>query len=145
MHGDELRCGLGQDQGRLGEGTSHSHAQDTRHQWCGEGRDDYDQGGVGWCGHQLIMALTLNKEDGTGKPTANTYALVADADSYHEGHLYAAGWTAATVEQKTAALVMATRVIDSEYQFNGYRAGCGRLEIAVYLQTHQPVSDCPQL
>jgi hypothetical protein len=69
------------------------------------------------------MALTLNKEDGTGKPTANTYALVADADGYHEGHLYAAGWTAATVEQKTAALAMATRVIDNEYQFNGYRAG----------------------
>lgn len=69
------------------------------------------------------MALTLIKEDGTGKPTANTYALVADADSYHEGHLYAAAWTAATADQKSAALVMATRVIDAEYQFNGYRAG----------------------
>lgn len=69
------------------------------------------------------MALALNKEDGTGKPTANTYALAADADLYHEGHLYAAAWTAATAEQKAAALVMATRVIDAEYQFNGYRAG----------------------
>ncbi|MGC3956626.1 MAG: hypothetical protein QM813_01220 [Verrucomicrobiota bacterium] len=69
------------------------------------------------------MALALNKEDGTGKPTANTYALAADADSYHEGHLYAVAWTAATADQKAAALVMATRVIDAEYQFNGYRAG----------------------
>ena len=69
------------------------------------------------------MGLVLNKEDGTGKPTANTYALVADADLYHEGHLYAAAWTAATAEQKAAALAMATRVIDAEYQFNGYRAG----------------------
>jgi len=69
------------------------------------------------------MATALNKEDGTGKPTANTYALVADGDLYHEGHLYATGWTAATAEQKAVALLMATRVIDSEYQFGGYRAG----------------------
>jgi len=69
------------------------------------------------------MALTLSKEDGTGKPNANTYALVADADDYHAGHLYATAWTAATADQKAAALLMATRVIDAEYQFNGYRAG----------------------
>jgi len=69
------------------------------------------------------MALALNKEDGTGKPTANTYALVADADGYHGGHLYVAGASAASAEQKAAALVMATRVIYAEYQFCGYRAG----------------------
>jgi hypothetical protein len=69
------------------------------------------------------MAITLSKEDGTGKPNANTYALVADGDDYHAGHLYAAAWSAATADQKAIALVMATRVIDSEYQFGGYRAG----------------------
>jgi hypothetical protein len=69
------------------------------------------------------MALSLIKEDGTGKPTANTYALVNDGDNYHAGHLYAAAWNAATTEQKGMALVMATRVMDAEYQFNGYRAG----------------------
>jgi len=68
------------------------------------------------------MALVLIKEDGTGKPDANAYADVADGDGYFEGHLYAAAWTAATTLQKTAALVMATRVIDAEYQFNGARA-----------------------
>ena len=35
------------------------------------------------------MALTLVKEDGTGKADANSYADVADGDSYHDGHLYA--------------------------------------------------------
>src|ERR1035438_1972016 len=68
------------------------------------------------------MALTLIKEDGTGKVDANSYAAVADADSYFEGHLYASAWTAATATTKAAALVMATRLVDSQYQFNGFRA-----------------------
>ena len=68
------------------------------------------------------MALTLIKEDGTGKPDANAYADVADGDAYFEGHLYASAWTAATGVQKAAALVMATRLIDAEYQFYGARA-----------------------
>ena len=68
------------------------------------------------------MALTLIKEDGTGKANANSYANAADGDAYHEGHLYASAWTAATAANKDAALVMATRLIDAEYQFNGVRA-----------------------
>ncbi len=68
------------------------------------------------------MALTLVKEDGTGKADANSYADVADGDSYFEGHLYASAWTAATADTKAAALVMATRLVDSQFQFNGYRA-----------------------
>jgi hypothetical protein len=68
------------------------------------------------------MALVLIKEDGTAKAGANSYAEVADADAYHEGHLYATAWTGATADQKAAALVMATRLIDAEYQFNGFRA-----------------------
>ena len=68
------------------------------------------------------MALTLIKEDGTGKADANSYASVADGDAYFEGHLYATAWTAATSGTKAAALVMATRLVDSQFQFNGYRA-----------------------
>ena len=65
--------------------------------------------------------MTLVKEDGSGKADANAYADVADGDAYHEGHLYATAWTGATAVQKTAALVMATRLIDAEYQFNGVK------------------------
>ena len=54
--------------------------------------------------------LTLVKEDGTGKSDANSYASVADADAYHEGHLYASAWTGATTADKEKALVMATRL-----------------------------------
>src|ERR1039458_8032059 len=67
------------------------------------------------------MALTLVKEDGTGKADANSYADVADGDSYHDGHLEVAAGTAAISSRKAAALVMATRVIDSQFQFNGSR------------------------
>ena len=67
------------------------------------------------------MSLTLIKEDGTGKPDANAYADVADGDAYHAGHLYATAWTAATADQKAVALVMASRLIDAEIQFNGSR------------------------
>ena len=68
------------------------------------------------------MALALIKEDGTGKVDANAYANAADGDAYHEGHLYATAWTAATTQQKETALVMATRLIDAEYQFGGVKA-----------------------
>ena len=67
------------------------------------------------------MALVLVKEDGTGKPDANSYADVAGGDSYHDGHLYASAWTGATADKKAAALVMATRLIDSQFQFSGSR------------------------
>ena len=68
------------------------------------------------------MALTLIKETGAGLANANAYADVADGDAYHAGHLYASAWTAASADNKTAALVMASRLIDAEYQFGGTRS-----------------------
>jgi hypothetical protein len=67
------------------------------------------------------MALTLIKEDGTGKVDANAYADAADGDAYHDGHLYASAWTAATPENREKALVMATRLIDGQVQFDGVK------------------------
>jgi hypothetical protein len=65
--------------------------------------------------------LTIIKEDGTGRPDANTYASAADGDAYHEAHVDASAWTAATLAQKEAALAMATRLIDACWQFNGWK------------------------
>ena len=67
------------------------------------------------------MALTLIKETGAGLSDANSYATAADGDAYHDGHLYAATWTAATTGSKEKALVMATRLIDGLFQFNGFK------------------------
>ena len=67
------------------------------------------------------MALVLVIEDGTAKADANSYASVADADAYHEAHLYATAWTGASTPNKEKALAMATRLVDGEFVFNGTR------------------------
>ena len=72
------------------------------------------------------MSLTLTKEDGTGKANANSYASAADGDAYHDGHLYATAWTGASTANKEAALVFATRLIDSQFQFNGFKVNEGQ-------------------
>lgn len=70
--------------------------------------------------------LTLIKETGAGLATANSYADVADGSAYHEGHLYATAWTAATAANQAAALVMATRIIDATFRFNGFKTVAGQ-------------------
>jgi hypothetical protein len=65
------------------------------------------------------MAVVLVKETGTGSATSNSYASAADGDTYHDKHYYASVWTAATTPNKEKALMMATRLIDESYQFNG--------------------------
>jgi hypothetical protein len=72
------------------------------------------------------MALTLIKETGAGLADANSYAAVADGNTYHDGHLYGTAWTAATDAQKATALVMASRLIDAEYQFGGVQTTDGQ-------------------
>jgi len=67
------------------------------------------------------MPLTLIKETGAGLVDANSYADVDDGNAYHDGHLYATAWTGASDDQKAVALVMASRLIDAEFQFNGTR------------------------
>ena len=68
------------------------------------------------------MPLVLLKEDGSGLANANSYADVADGDAFHEAHLYATDWTAASGANKAVALVMATRLIEAHYQFRGFKA-----------------------
>jgi hypothetical protein len=82
------------------------------------------------------MALTLIKEDGTGKVDANSYANATDGDSYHDGHLYADPWNSADAGTKAKALVMATRLIDSLCQFNGGRANANQA-------LQWPRAECP--
>lgn len=67
------------------------------------------------------MALTLIKENGSGLANANAYANVTDGDAYHDGHLYASAWIAASAGDKEKALVMASRLIDGQFQFAGWK------------------------
>lgn len=57
-------------------------------------------------------------EDGTGLDNANSYASIADGDTYHS--LYGnTTWTDADGSQKATALVHATRYLDLRWEFFG--------------------------
>jgi hypothetical protein len=50
-----------------------------------------------------------------GASNANSYATVAEADAYHATRLHSETWLDATASEKTAALIMATRLLDAFY------------------------------
>lgn len=64
------------------------------------------------------MALIV--EDGGGRAEACSYVGLAEADGYH-GRRGQAGWAAASVEQREAALVKASDCLDAVYAFRGER------------------------
>lgn len=57
-----------------------------------------------------------------GGADSNSYASVAEADDYHEFHLYGSAWNDATTPEKESALVMATRLLDAYTCFVGNAA-----------------------
>ena len=65
------------------------------------------------------MALTLIVENGTGKTDSNTYISLADAETYFESHLFPTEWAAATDPNKNIALVMAARLLDQWFEWDG--------------------------
>jgi len=70
------------------------------------------------------MALTLVVEDGSGKADANSYLSLADADAFHEGNLWNEDWPGtepADEASKDRALVTATRLLDQQWRWFGYK------------------------
>jgi hypothetical protein len=55
-----------------------------------------------------------------GSLTANSYCTVAEGDTYHDGHLYSDTWTGMSTDEKTVALIMATRVLDYKVEWAHY-------------------------
>ncbi len=87
------------------------------------------------------MALTLIVETGEGLANSNTYASRATCDAFAESRLYSTAWTSATDANKDAALVQATRTIDQEIQFAGYRAN--ELQALQWPRAECPDPDAP--
>lgn len=54
-----------------------------------------------------------------GDVDANSYATLEAADDYHAGHLYADAWDDASDDRKNRALVMATRMLDTWFDWIG--------------------------
>lgn len=74
--------------------------------------------------------MTLSLVATAGAANANSYATVAEADTYHEGHLYATSWINATDDTKAAALVMATRLLDYHMAWDGWKTNLETQKLA---------------
>ena len=70
------------------------------------------------------MALTLVAT--AGASNANTYATLAEGDTYHEGHLYSSLWDDASDDTKNRALAMATRLLDALIEWTGAAVSQGQ-------------------
>jgi hypothetical protein len=65
--------------------------------------------------------ITVVTETGTGDPAANSYVTVAEVDAIHSISLYADEWNQSTDDDKAKAIISATRLIDADCRFRGYR------------------------
>ena len=54
-----------------------------------------------------------------GGAAANSYCTLAFADTYHEDSLYGSAWVDVDDDQKTRALLSATRLLDEQFTFVG--------------------------
>src|SRR5262245_24784687 len=70
------------------------------------------------------MACTIDAA--VGGENANSFASIADADTYHETHPYADTWTNASEDEKCRALQTATRLLDRWYEWNGHVSSTGQ-------------------
>lgn len=69
------------------------------------------------------MPITVTVEDGTGLANANSYVSVAEADAFHVSNFHTAtAWAALTADQKAAAVITATRILDQQWIWNGGKA-----------------------
>lgn len=54
-----------------------------------------------------------------GANNANSYCTLAEAQAYHDVHLYASAWTDAEDDNKVIALIWATRTLDEMCEWAG--------------------------
>jgi Putative DnaT-like ssDNA binding protein len=54
-----------------------------------------------------------------GAVNANSYATIAEGNTYHLNHLYGTDWDDADDDTKCRALIMATRLLDQTYDWYG--------------------------
>lgn len=65
------------------------------------------------------MAVTLDAT--VGGASSNAYCTLLEANTYHETRLYKSDWTDADNTSRTIALVWATRLLNEQIAWNGYK------------------------
>jgi hypothetical protein len=63
------------------------------------------------------MAITITAT--AGSASANSYATVSESETYHDGHPHASTWDAAATDTKNRALVNATLLLDTYFNWYG--------------------------
>lgn len=63
------------------------------------------------------MAAEIDAE--VGGESANSYVTLEEAQAYHDTHLYGSTWDDSDDDQRTRALIMATRLLDAQYEWDG--------------------------
>lgn len=63
--------------------------------------------------------MAVNLDATVGSPTANAYCDLAEADAYHETHMYAEPWFAMLPTRRKVALIHATRLLDEQVRWHG--------------------------
>ncbi len=100
------------------EGTTYAL---VNHIWTSGGRQD-DKVLELTVTQQPSASHTLVAESGSGDPTANSYAALADGDAYHAGHLHATAWHQANDGDKEKGLIWASRLLDESIVWDGVKA-----------------------
>lgn len=68
------------------------------------------------------MPVAITVEDGTGLENSNSYVTLAEANTYFDSHPQNAGWSGlASDDLRNRYLVTAARVLDSCFEFNGFK------------------------
>lgn len=67
------------------------------------------------------MAIELTVETGAGLADANVYISLEAADAFHEANVNAGAWATKTTAEKMAALITATRMLDQQWIWNGFK------------------------
>lgn len=70
--------------------------------------------------------MAVNLDASPGSASANSYATLAEANTYHESHLYGSVWTAAADALKINALITATRLLDENVVWVGWPTNAGQ-------------------
>lgn len=65
------------------------------------------------------MPVTFVVEDGTGVTNANAYVSVEEANVYNDHHPHGDKWVTFGTADKQRSIIMATRLLDDEVQWNG--------------------------
>lgn len=72
------------------------------------------------------MAVTVVVETGESLEDSNSYVTVAEATTYQEANPYGSAWAAYSETKKAQGVITASRILDQQFQWNGYKSNAAQ-------------------